>query len=131
MMKPVGVNPYCDGTPNNARVIRSDNNLLIGKDNNAPKNQLIQPMPTPSTNTIFIKIVSEAPIERMTPISRVRSITFMLIVPANPMLPTKAVRIARISKKLVRMAKEAAEESLILFPVDKSLTRMLLASNNP
>jgi len=90
----------------------SDINLPIGNDRMAPINQLIQPIPNPSIITIFIKIESEAPIERITPISRVRSITFMLIVPANPILPTSAVRIAKMSRRLVKTAKDAAEESL-------------------
>ena len=49
--------------------------------------------------------INETPIERITPISRVRSITFMLIVPVRPMLPTTAVSKAMISKNVIKTSR--------------------------
>ncbi len=46
---------------------------------------------------------------RITPISRVRSSTFMLIVPIRPILPTMAVRNAMTSRKVVRVLRPMAE----------------------
>ncbi len=57
----------------------------------APKPQLSSPMITPSMITILSTEPSEAPMARMTPISRVRSSTFVLIVPASPSAPTEAI----------------------------------------
>jgi hypothetical protein len=62
-----------------------------GKASDAPKNQLISPMITPSTITICKIAPSLAPMARITPISRVRSSTLVLIAPASPNAPTDAI----------------------------------------
>ena len=79
--------------------------LLIGKESRAASTKLIDPMIIPSKSTDLMICQSMAPIERITPISRVRSSTFMPIVPVSPMLPTTAVSSAMMSRKLIRMSR--------------------------
>ena len=71
----------------------------------APKAQLITPTNTPSTKTNCNTIPSEAPTARITPISRTRSRTFMLIVPDSPRPPTAARIIAIPNRKETRKSK--------------------------
>ena len=62
-----------------------------GKANMAPMNQLSMPMITPSTMTMRWIAPLDAPMARMTPISRVRSNTLVLMVPISPSAPTDAI----------------------------------------
>ena len=61
---------------------------MTGNDSAIASTQLISPMAVPSTMTTPITAPFEAPIARSTPISRVRSSTFMLIMPVSPSTPT-------------------------------------------
>ena len=45
----------------------------------------------------------DAPIARITPISRVRSMTLMLIVPISPKPPTKAIRMVITNRRTTRI----------------------------
>ena len=60
----------------------------------AAKSQLSTPNTTPSPTKMPATTGDVAPMARITPISRPRSITLMDIVPARPMPPTAAVRTA-------------------------------------
>ena len=61
----------------------------------AAAEQVMKPMTSASMMTDCMMTISTAPMVRITPISRVRSNTLILIVPVRPMLPTNAVRTAR------------------------------------
>ena len=95
---------------------------LIGKDRPIARIHVIRPITRPSITTDFIISKSTAPIARMTPISRVRSMTFIPIVPVKPMLPTKAVSRAMISKKMTRMLIACEVSSRVTRPASTLLT---------
>jgi len=59
---------------------------------------------------------STAPIVLMTPVSRVLSNTLMLIAPVKPMLPTNAVKIAIINRKLIKVLSASFAFSRISYP---------------
>ena len=75
----------------------------MGKDSTTAAAQLIRPIMIPSMTTDLMISKSTAPIARMTPISRVRSSTFIPMVPARPMLPTTAVNNAIDNKKITKI----------------------------
>ncbi len=74
---------------------------LIGSDRPIASTQVSRPMISASVITARMITPSEAPMARITPISRRRSSTFMLIVPVRPMLPTTAIRVAITSRKMI------------------------------
>src|SRR5258706_1717065 len=76
---------------------------LIGNDSMIAKTQVMKPMTSASMMTDCMMTASTAPMVRITPISLVRSSTLMLIVPVKPMLPTNAVKIAMINKKMTNV----------------------------
>ena len=62
--------------------------------------QLIKPITMPSTITMLWISRLEAPMARITPISRVRSRTLMLIVPISPSPPTMAIMTAMVKHEV-------------------------------
>ena len=87
-----------NGTERNTMPTPSLNSLLTGTASTAPSSQLSAPMVSHSVMTSCRKDPSDAPI------SRVLSITFMLIVPANPKPPTNAMSPASISIKVIKIS---------------------------
>ena len=115
-IKPVGVYVIWVAASKSAMLMLLDIRLLIGKASSEPIAKLIAPMRNPSMITIRVRMPFDAPTARMMPISRVRSITFMLIVPARPILPTIAARIAINSRKAVKIPKPLEAVWLMLRP---------------
>ena len=68
------------------------------------ENAKLKPIIKPSTKTILMISKSVAPMARIMPISRVRSSTFILIVPAKPIAPTTAVSTAMINRKVIKIS---------------------------
>lgn len=76
---------------------------LMGKEIMPPTSQLSKPIRSPSTRKMVSTDLSEAPMARMTPISRERSSTLMLMVPVKPKPPTMAIRMAIMVRILIRI----------------------------
>ncbi len=82
----------------------------------------IMPITTPSAMTVRITARSSAPMARVIPISRVRSSTFMLIVPVNPIEPTIAVSTAMISRKTTSVSRLSTAMSNEALPASAECT---------
>ena len=96
--------------------------ILIGTLRGMAKAQLIMPIISPSVTTTPLIMLLAAPMERITPISRVRSITFRLIMPASPSAPINAVIAAIVSRNAIRKSNwPAQEEDNKSFNVEKRM----------